>query len=192
MGKFTDDEYTEMAADYEANPPGADEIVGPIEVNPELRALIDEAVRDAEAVQDLPDDGAPLPPHVTVSRPNQRVYINDDDIDLDTEIVIVDGERLTNERADAIANEVAARVRESGLVRVDDTVGRRRRTDAEYAEMAADYEANPIRADEILSVHVRRPDGTYEDMTRDIESGNYAVRGPAEMGSELRDGRPAE
>jgi hypothetical protein len=32
--RLTDDDYTEMAADYEANPPRADEIAGPIEVNP--------------------------------------------------------------------------------------------------------------------------------------------------------------
>lgn len=31
--RFTDDEYAEMAADFEANPPTADEIVGEIEVN---------------------------------------------------------------------------------------------------------------------------------------------------------------
>jgi hypothetical protein len=31
---LTDDDYAEMAADYEANPPTADEIVGPIKVNP--------------------------------------------------------------------------------------------------------------------------------------------------------------
>lgn len=31
--RFTDEEYAKMAADYEARPPGADEIVGPTEVN---------------------------------------------------------------------------------------------------------------------------------------------------------------
>lgn len=77
-----------------------------------LRALIDQAVSDAEAVQDLPDDGAPLPPHVKVSRPNQRVHIDDDDIDLNTEVVIVNGERLTEADADAIADEVATRAKE--------------------------------------------------------------------------------
>lgn len=32
--RFTDADYTEMAADYEINPPRADEILGPIEVSP--------------------------------------------------------------------------------------------------------------------------------------------------------------
>lgn len=32
--RLTDAQYAEMADDYEANPPGADEIAGPIEVAP--------------------------------------------------------------------------------------------------------------------------------------------------------------
>lgn len=38
----------------------------------ELTELLDQVAADAEAVQDLPDDGLPLPPHVKVSRPNRR------------------------------------------------------------------------------------------------------------------------
>ncbi|UVO10873.1 hypothetical protein NM962_12625 [Mycobacterium sp. SVM_VP21] len=37
----------------------------------ELTELLNEVAADAEAVQNLPDDGGPLPPHVKVSRPNR-------------------------------------------------------------------------------------------------------------------------
>lgn len=37
--------------------------------NTELRKLIDQASADAEVVQDLPDDGAPIPSHCKVSQP---------------------------------------------------------------------------------------------------------------------------
>lgn len=47
-------------------------VVVPAEsLSPELRALIDQEAAAAEAARDLPDDGAPLPPHVKVSRPNR-------------------------------------------------------------------------------------------------------------------------
>jgi hypothetical protein len=36
--------------------------------NDELRVLMDAEARDAEAAAHEPDDGAPLPAHVTVSR----------------------------------------------------------------------------------------------------------------------------
>ncbi len=39
--------------------------------NDELRALMDEEARAAEVAADEPDDGAPLPAHVTVSRANR-------------------------------------------------------------------------------------------------------------------------
>lgn len=32
--RLSDEEYAEMAADYEAHPPTAEEIAGPIEINP--------------------------------------------------------------------------------------------------------------------------------------------------------------
>lgn len=37
----------------------------------QLTELLNQAAAEAEAVQDLRDDGAPLPAHVTASRPNR-------------------------------------------------------------------------------------------------------------------------
>lgn len=75
MAKPDPTDYEALADSYEAEPPRADEIACPIEVNPtstnpELRALLD---AEAEAAENAPDedDGAPLPPHVKVSRPNR-------------------------------------------------------------------------------------------------------------------------
>ncbi|TSD96574.1 hypothetical protein FOS14_16070 [Skermania sp. ID1734] len=34
MSRLTDDEYAEMAADYAANPLTADEVLGPVEIDP--------------------------------------------------------------------------------------------------------------------------------------------------------------
>jgi hypothetical protein len=38
--------------------------------------------------------------------------------------------------------------------RKDHRAVRRRATDADYAAMAADYEANPLRADEVLDIWI--------------------------------------
>ncbi|MHA7661845.1 CopG family transcriptional regulator [Mycolicibacterium sp. HS_4_1] len=52
-----------------------------------LKRLIDEEVAAAEATEELPDDGAPLPPHVKVSRPNRarakvlKVWLNPGELD---------------------------------------------------------------------------------------------------------------
>lgn len=77
--RATDADYEELARSYAAEPPRADEINGPIEIGPALRTcrdkelaeLMDEEARAAEAAPDE-DDGAPLPPHVKVSRPNRK------------------------------------------------------------------------------------------------------------------------
>lgn len=43
---------------------------------------------------------------------NEEPIIIDEDVDLDTEVVTVDGERLTNADADALADEAARVSRE--------------------------------------------------------------------------------
>ena len=38
----------------------------------------------------------------------------------------------------------------------------------------------------------RRDPSAYEEMSQDIETGNFTVRGPVEVGATLRMGRPAK
>jgi hypothetical protein len=47
--------------------------------NDELRALMDAEARDAEAAALEPDDGAPLPTHVTITRGNTTVRFSHKD-----------------------------------------------------------------------------------------------------------------
>ncbi|MED5812924.1 hypothetical protein VST63_11185 [Mycolicibacterium sp. 050232] len=62
----------------------------------------------------------------------------------------------------------------------DDDVGPPRRpTAADYDAMAADYEAHPVRADEILSIELGPglPDDPtdYEELARKVEAGEYTA-----------------
>lgn len=59
----------------------------------------------------------PIPPHVKVAKPNQRFGADIEDVDLAETEVIVDGERLTDDRADSIAAEVLAKARAYNAMR---------------------------------------------------------------------------
>ena len=51
--RFTDEEYAEMAADYEANPPTADEVLS-IEINPASQSRPRGSRYDGAAVSPIP------------------------------------------------------------------------------------------------------------------------------------------
>jgi hypothetical protein len=57
-----------------------------------------------------------------IERATRPIFGDDtiiENVDLAEEVVIVDGERLTDERADAIATDVLATVRARNLIRPD-------------------------------------------------------------------------
>lgn len=67
-----------------------------------------------------------------------------------------------------------------------------RLTDDEYAELAADYEANPPTPDEIIAIESNPAFQRSAEMSRAVEAGEYTVSGPIERGTTLHMGRPAD
>ncbi len=175
MARFTDDEYAEMAADYEANPIRPDEVLGPQSIDPallstaaakprynpdednvdydelsraveageytpgdvrsgtqlhegrpELSERLQLAFEESEAIYaaELEEDRADLEralaeddgEHISLADHREAANaaesghaIDDEDVDLDHEVVNVDGRRFTEQDANGLADEIARR-----------------------------------------------------------------------------------